>query len=342
MYVTISPQKSGGHYAQSVRDYATYLEKENEGLPEGSQEFFFNGQDSRISWEQVVTQIDGNTAKLSQKEPRFYAITLSPSPKELSRLTHPSEQLKAYTREVMQVYATCFHREMEGRPIRPSDVLYFAKVEHKRYYKGTDAAVRQNQSIAAQILEVKHTIRRVQREAPGADVTPLKREILRLEALAPAQLGGQRIREGMEKPGPQTHIHIIVSRKDASNSVSLSPGSKYKASEVVLGGKIVKRGFDRDRFFEAAERLFDQRFGYQRGYVERYASRKLLSRQPDRYFKALMGLPASEKALALKAFAKAGVRIPVLPTTAPEVALKALKQLHKSAMRALSAGSIQI
>ena len=342
MYVTISPQKSGGHYAKSVADYVRYLEKENEGLPEESQEFFFNDQDSQIPWEQVVSQIDANTAKLSNKEPRFYAITISPSPNELSRLTHPSEQLKAYTREVMQVYASCFHREIEGRPIRPSDILYFAKVEHKRYYKGTDAAVRQNQSISAQILEVKHEIRQLQRESPDADVIPLQKMLRRLEALAPAQLNGQRIREGMEKPGPQTHIHIIVSRKDASNSVSLSPGSKYKASQVVLQGKTVKRGFDRDRFFGATERIFDKRFGYQRGFVERYASRKLLSRHPDRYFKALLGLPASERAIAMKALTKAGVRLPSFPTTAPEVALKALKQIRKSAIRALSAGSIQI
>ena len=99
MYITISPQKSGGNYPVSVADYVQYLEKENEGLPIGKQTFFFNQQENRVPWQQVVEAIDGNTAKLSRKEPRFYAITISPSQAELKALTNPAVDLKAYTPE---------------------------------------------------------------------------------------------------------------------------------------------------------------------------------------------------------------------------------------------------
>src|SRR5660398_270378 len=84
----------------------------------------------------------------------------------------------------------------------------------------------------------------------------IEKQIEKLEASAPHQLGGKRIVQGMKKEGNQSHIHIIVSRKDASNSFSLSPGSKYKASEVIMNGKIVRRGFDRDAFYSKAEKTF--------------------------------------------------------------------------------------
>jgi hypothetical protein len=342
MYVTISPQKSGGNYAVSVADYVQYLEKENEGLTIGEHTFFFNQQESRVPWQQVVEAIDGNTAKLSRKEPRFYAITISPSQAELKALANPAADLKAYTRQLMEAYAKCFHRDIGGRPVAVSDILYFAKIEHKRYFKGTDSAVRQNQPVAGQIFELKTAIRRIQKDPPNADVSRFEDAITRLEAQAPQKLEGKRIREGMEKPGLQTHIHIIVSRKDASNSVSLSPGSKYKASKVVLAGKTVKRGFDRDRFFKQAEHVFDRQFKYQRNFVERYESRKLLGKHPDRFFKALLGLPASEKAIALRALAASGVRLPMLPANAPALALKIVKRVRHSVQRALSAGSIHI
>lgn len=42
---------------------------------------------------------------------------------------------------------------------------------------------------------------------------------------APHQQNGKRIVRGMPKEGSQSHIHIVVSRKDMSNKYSLSPGS---------------------------------------------------------------------------------------------------------------------
>jgi len=342
MYITISPQKSGGRFALSVSDYVGYLQKENEALPENVHEHFFSHWEDKIAPEKVIQDIDGNTVKLSLKEPRFYAITISPSRSELNALTKPSEDLRAYTRKVMEAYTRCFNREIDGRPIRTSDILYYAKVEHTRHFKGTDLEVRQNQTIATQILEVTHEMRRIERGQQAGDIARLAKEVARLEALAPAQLGGKRIREGMEKPGPQSHIHIIVSRKDASNRVSLSPGSKYKASEVEFAGKTVKRGFDRDQFFGRAEKVFDAQFGYRRDFAEKYRSRKLLSQKPEHFFKALVGLPASEKAAALKALGLTGAKLPHVATHPPSLTIKAAKRLRKSLEKALSSASIQI
>ncbi len=112
---------------------------------------------------------------------------------------------------------------------------------------------------------------------------------------APHQQDGKRIVQGMQKGGEQSHIHIIVSRKDMSNSYSLSPGSKYKSSEVEMNGKMVKRGFDRDAFFAKAEKTFDNTFAYKRNFAETYKARKDFVKNPNLYMAALFQLPPNRK-----------------------------------------------
>ncbi|MFD2586077.1 MobB family relaxase [Croceitalea marina] len=343
MYITISPQQTKGNFNQSVSDYVAYLEKENLDLAIPEKEYFFNQNGDEIAAEQVIVEIDKNTARLSKHEPKFYAITVSPSPAELRHLQNPTMDVKHYTRELMKTYAASFHREIEGRPPNVDDIKYFAKVEHQRHFKGTDREIRENQPTATKILELQHHMRRIQRGEEQGKVSTLQKRIARLEQSAPHQLDGKRIVQGMPKPGMQTHVHIIVSRRDASNSVSLSPGSKYKASEVVLHGKTVKRGFDRDRFFTESEKLFDKQFGYQRNFVERYQSRKLLLNNPKLYFGAILGLPANEKDLALKLLGKSGIPIlPSIPTNKVQFALKTIKALKRGMGKAINSGSIGI
>jgi hypothetical protein len=96
------------------------------------------------------------------------------------------------------------------------------------------------------------------------------------------QLGN--VAEGQAKPGPQTHIHIIVSRTEnlaryaerkksreveRKNPYHLSPLTNHKNTErgVVTGG------FERKQYSELVEQAFDQAFSYERPLVEtfRYA-----------------------------------------------------------------------
>ncbi len=138
MYITITAQKLGGNYSQSSADFVDYLEKENQGLEHEDQEFFFNQYDNDIDPEEVVKEIDGNTAKLKNKEPKFYSITISPSQFELRKLQNNYEDLKKYTRAIMNDYAASFNREINGKPVTVDDIKYFAKIEHQRTFKGTD------------------------------------------------------------------------------------------------------------------------------------------------------------------------------------------------------------
>ena len=342
MYITITAQKLGGDYSQSSADFAEYLEKENQGLEQEDVEHFFNQYGDEIEAKEVVKEIDGNRAKLKKKEPKFYSITVSPSKYELRKLQNNSEDLKKYTRSIMNDYATSFNREINGKPITVDDIIYFAKIEHQRTFKGTDKQVKENQPFATKILQLKTDIRKIENNQLDGNIKKMKSQIIKLEAEAPHQQNGKRIVQGMKKEGNQSHIHIIVSRKDASNSVSLSPGSKYKASEVTMNGKLVKRGFDRDAFFTKAESTFDKTFGYKRNYAESYKSKKDFIKNPKLYFTTLLGLPANEKAIAFKMLAKSGVPIASIPTNQVQLALKTIRYLKRGIDVAIKSGSIGI
>ena len=343
MYITITPQKLGKTYTQSSAGFVGYLEKENQGLEQEQMEHFFNQYGDEISAEEVVREIDGNTAKLKKKEPKFYSITVSPSKYELRRLENSSEDLKRYTRELMKDYVKCFNREINGRPISVDDIKYYAKIEHQRTFKGTDRQVRENQPYATKILQLKHDIRKIERGETTGSIERLKLKIGKLEQKAPHQQNGIRIVQGMQKAGNQSHIHIIVSRKDASNSFSLSPGSKYKASEVEMHGKKVGRGFDRDQFFERAEKTFDRTFGYQRNFAETYKARKDFIKNPKIYFASLMKLPTNEKAIAFKVMRESGIpMMPSIPVNQAQLTLKLFNKLRRGVDVAIKSSSIGI
>ena len=343
MYITITPQKMGGNFSKSSADFVGYLEKENQGLEQHEMEHFFNQYGDEISADEVVKEIDGNTAKLEKHEPRFYSITVSPSKYELRKLQNSSEDLKRYTRELMKDYVASFNREIKGRPVSIDDIKYYAKVENQRTFKGTDFQIKENQPFATKILQLKTEIRNIQEGRAEGNIKRMKKEITKLERQAPHQQNGKRIVQGMAKDGNQSHIHIIVSRKDASNRFSLSPGSKYKASDVKLNGETVKRGFDRDKFFEKAEKTFDKTFGYKRNFAETYKGRKDFVKNPNLYFAALMKLPANEKALAFKMITKTGLPIvPSIPVSQTQIALRIFKRLRRGAEVAIKSSSIGI
>ncbi|TXD82139.1 mobilization protein [Subsaximicrobium wynnwilliamsii] len=343
MYITITPQKLGANYSQSSANFVGYLEKENEGLEQRDMEHFFNQYGDEIPAEEVVKEIDGNTAKLKKKEPKFYSITVSPSKYELNRLQNSREDLKIYTRELMRDYVTSFNREINGRPISIGDIKYYAKIEHQRTFKGTDFQIKENQTFATKILQLKTEIRNIQEGRAEGNIKKMKIEIAKLERQAPHQQNGKRIVQGMAKDGNQSHIHIVVSRKDASNSVSLSPGSKHKASEVEMHGKKVKRGFDRDKFFDKAEKTFDNTFGYKRNFAETYKARKDFIKNPKIYFASLLKLPTNEKALAFKIMGKSGIpMVPSIPVTQAKLAMKIFNRLRRGAEVAIKSSSIGI
>lgn len=245
MHIKIQTSEKANGNKGSVNALASYLEKEdinNENksfekneLPE-PRTGFFNHSKSGIFKNEVVRNIDTNKKALGKNDAKFYAITISPSENEqkhllkhisgkeinsiseLSRVERRAYEkvLLKYTRRTMNEYASHFERKNLKSG---SQLVWYGKVEHHRFHRGTDLAVKNG-----------------------------------------------LFTSGSEKKGLNTHIHIIVSRKDREQRLKLSPlaTEKGKSNNSKLNGKKVKRGFDRSLFKIKSERLFDKNFNYPR------------------------------------------------------------------------------
>jgi len=79
-------------------------------------------------------------------------------------------------------------------------------------------------------------------------------------------------KRGERKPGEQMHIQVIVSRKDITNKVKLSPMNKSRGKNETHSQKLGQ--FDRSAFKQSGETLFDRHFSFERGFTEtfRYAN----------------------------------------------------------------------
>ncbi len=339
MYLTISPQKLSQKYSSSSADFVTYLEKENQSINADSPELFFNQDSHRITSSEVIEAIDGNVAKLKRTEPRYYSITINPSQRELNHIGNDKQKLITYTREVMKNYAAAFNRQIHGRPVSPKDILFFGKVEFSRTFKGTDREVRENKPFLKRIAALENSLRKIEREELSAPASDIKNELNKVIVQCPHKINNKPIEPGMRKPGNQSHIHLIVSRKDISNTYSLSPGSKYRSSEVVMHGKLVRRGFDRDKFFQTAEKTFDRLFNYQRNFVESYDAKKILAKDPQKFYSSLQHLTPAEKKIALKLMDQAGLKLPMLNLN-PNQASFVLKQIKRAIGVAVRSSSI--
>ncbi len=341
MYISITKQHLDTTFSQSASDFVDYLEKENEGKSPELQEYFFDQYNDRVSPEKVIQEIDGNTAKLKKREPKFYSLTINPSQRELKAINNDPALLRRYVRETMKDYAKAFYRDRE---VNVDEIKYYAKIEHERTFKGFDKQIKENQPYRAKIAQLNNDLRKIARGELQGNPRKISREIARLNQEMPHQLNGRPIVQGMKKPGMQTHIHIIVSRKDITNKLSLSPGSKYMESESTLNGQTVKRGFNRNQFYENSEKTFDKLFKYDRNFVETYQARKNYIKDPYKYFAHLLKLPTNERSAAFKILGKAGVNIPrvSIPKNKVDLALKAIKQMKKAMDLARSSSSIGI
>lgn len=270
MYVKIN--KPEGHNANKggCKNLIDYLQKED--LQElGRTDGFFNLDRDHISGLEAETMIDNNVKKLGKKDSKFFHISINPSQKELQHIAKKvtnnrvndtaqmtsnelqkyTQELRNYTHNVMDGYAKNFNRGLEGK-----DLVYVAKVETERKYDRFSEEVKHNR-------EVKKT---------GIGDYKLNSE-------------GQIIKENMKKEGMNHHIHVVVSRKDITNSIKLSPFANARNAKNKLDGKTVQIGFDRKAFVQDSEKRFDNQFNYDRSYKNSFEYKYGMSKQYSNAFK---------------------------------------------------------
>ncbi|PQJ72778.1 DUF5712 family protein [Polaribacter butkevichii] len=254
----------GATNTSSCSDLAMYLEKENNDLDkllkktnsindkrkiESRKQFFFSHSENNISTNQVISTIDSNIKKLGKKDAKYFAPTINFSKEELKHIIQSvtdkkdaknvwelniqeyelyNNKIKEYTKLIMTNYAKNFNRENKGLK-SGNDLVYFAKIEHFRKFKGIDDEV--------------------------------------LKGI---------YKTGDLKPGINSHVHLIVSRKDKTQKLKLTPTTKERSTTRTIGGNTYHVGFDRMKWINMNEKSFDDFFQYKRKEREKFINQYIL------------------------------------------------------------------
>jgi len=179
-----------GNNKGSSSNLIDYLSKEDKATNLMERTGFFNIEHSKISADSSTALIDGNNKNLGKDDFKFYMVSINPSAKEQQHLSAEKpvaqmnaseknsyeEKLMGFTHRAMDQYAKSFNKD-----IKATDLVYVAKIEHSRTFKGNDKDV----------------------------------------------LNGA-FKSGEQKPGMQSHIHIVVSRNNKEQDKKLSPLSKFR------------------------------------------------------------------------------------------------------------------
>ncbi len=145
MYVKIINPKTDGskkyNNSRSCIPLIKYLSKEDEGKGI-NREWFFSHDRDKVDSPEVIRSIDHNCPKIEKHEAKFYSLVIAPRTDEIKHLKNDPEKLKAFTREVMDIYAMNFKgKNGNNKNLTGKDLVYFAKLEDNRYYKKNDIEV---------------------------------------------------------------------------------------------------------------------------------------------------------------------------------------------------------
>ncbi len=135
----INPKKHGKttyNNTGSCAPFLKYLAKEDKerGI---NMEHYFSATKDFVSPGEVMMAIDNNHRQLSKCDAKFFTLVLAPTPEEMLHLNNNVQELKEYTRDVMDIYARTF-KDKNGisKNLRGTDLIYFAKVEYNRSFDG--------------------------------------------------------------------------------------------------------------------------------------------------------------------------------------------------------------
>lgn len=236
--------------------------------------------------------------------------------KELGKLKGEKfEAQRAIKKEELKEVQEKFHlggdakRILEGakikvvdRQLSGGDLVYFAKIETERTYKPEDKQYQDifkaNREIQKEINSFRESIRSTDAKTDLDTINKLNRNINQLEKSYIKNSEGTTILPHAPKDGKNYHVHVVVSRKDMTQTLKLDPLTNSKGSYNMLNGEKVQIGFNRDKFAERAEKAFDKEFTYERELEESYRYRYNKVHDSEKAIKQLMAIPKDEKELA--------------------------------------------
>ncbi len=248
----------------SCSNLAIYLEKENEELDklikksslmneifklENMKQGFFTASEINISTIDVISSIDNNKRKLGANDAKYFAPTISFSENELSHIAF----LATGKREVTSVLE-----------LNSSELEQFNNLIREYGRKAMDNYAlnfnRQDKGIKT-----------------GADLVYFGKieHFRKFKGTDKEVVDGKEI-SGQYKKGLQSHIHIIVSRKDKTQQLKLSPTCNEKRTNRKIGNNEYQVGFDRVKWINSNEKIFDEHFNYKRKELEKFQNQNIL------------------------------------------------------------------
>ena len=267
MYIKIvQPNKDGSkiyHNTGSVNQIIAYLRHETNKKEEDIN-VFFNHDKEDISDIEVKEKIDSNSQRIDTDKEKFYSIIISPAEEELVHINNNNATLKKYVRQVMENYAANFQLK-NGKQLTSKDLIWFAAIHSDRDIKPIDL---QSQRFLS--LKEAKRVKELDRSSHPSDRLEASKILEKAKERELNRYNPDHFSAGNKKPGFHKHIHIVVSRLDASQTFHLNPKTR-KASFHIQG------------FQEKCARDFQQMFGYRqetlsKGFYQQH------SQQDESYF----------------------------------------------------------
>lgn len=209
-----------------------YLSKEGEDERDYN-DGFFSQSENLVDKHKVLHSIDNNKRTLKRNDDKFYMLTVNPSQDELRHLIHKVtgknhinafEELEPSEKEAVLSELKDFSRECMNQ--------YAQNFYREKIKDGNDL--------------VWFGRIETERHYKGTDKAVIEGSV----------------KSGDLKPGLNLHIHIVVSRMDKSQTVSLSPLARSKGNVQKLDGKDVVVGFDRNEWSSRCLEAFCENYGY--------------------------------------------------------------------------------
>lgn len=280
----------GATNTSSCVDLALYLEKENNELDilqrkttsvkqkmvlEKRKQFFFTHSKKNISTNEVISSIDSNIKRLGKKDAKYFAPTINFSLQELKhillKITNKKEVENVW--ELNDTEYALFNEQIE-------QYTRLIMTNYAKNFNRQDKGLKTGNDLVY-FGKIEHF-----RKFKGTD-----QEVL-----------NKTHKAGSFKSGFNSHVHLIVSRKDVTQKLKLTPTTKERSTKRTIGGNSYHVGFDRMNWINMNEKSFDTYFQYKRPEREKFINQYVLKN----------GSP-KEKAALLKEIEKQSIKNTVKP-----------------------------
>ena len=222
--------------AGSCVKLAHYLDKES-----GIGKFFFSQNQDSVPLTEVIQKIDNNKKTLKNNQDKFYMLSYNPSQREIAHLI----------------------KEVTGK----DNVVALSSLTDKEIEK----VVSEFQDYVRDCMDIYARNFNRNKDLSSEDLLWFGR----VETERHYTYLDEEVKDGLRskgdlKEGLQLHAHVIVSRMDVTQTISLSPLAKSMGNVNVLNGKAVKNGFSMKGWQVDCFQHFGNKYGYIANADERF------------------------------------------------------------------------